>query len=247
MAKRAPVRPALGWVFYAAICLALNSLFVFEQTSLFARNGSDEILGLTMLLELPAGIMFLMLPVALIALLFKRWRKQAVRPLLVTSIYVGIAVSCMMFGAKVRRDGFRHVAQRAAPLIQAIENFEKANGHPPASLDEVVPKFLPVIPDTGSGVAPRYIYRTGVDEHGRRVEDIYHGNGWVLQVFISDLLTDWRGIVYYPRQNYSAYPAERQFGQVANWIVVDGPLAETLPQDGNAGDDPRALNARPVP
>ena len=44
------------------------------------------------------------------------------------------------------------------------------------------------------------------------------------QLFIRepDLFTDWRGITYYPLQNYSRYPSRRQFGKVGNWIVVDG-------------------------
>jgi hypothetical protein len=49
-------------------------------------------------------------------------------------------------------------AQRAEPLVAAIERFQRDRGAPPAALPELVPDYLPLLPGTGLPKAPQFVY-----------------------------------------------------------------------------------------
>jgi hypothetical protein len=44
-----------------------------------------------------------------------------------------------------------NAVENAAPLIAALKNYEKETGHPPSSLQSLVPKYMAAIPQTGIG------------------------------------------------------------------------------------------------
>ena len=59
-----------------------------------------------------------------------------------------------------RKAAFEAVAIRAQPLVEAIERFHKDIGKIPESLGQLVPEYLPSIPDTGMSEYPSFEYRT---------------------------------------------------------------------------------------
>ena len=61
-------------------------------------------------------------------------------------------------GCGVSRDEIETVIDRGAPLIQAIQAYESLNGHPPASLHVLVPKYIREIPTTGLESFPKFDY-----------------------------------------------------------------------------------------
>jgi hypothetical protein len=63
-----------------------------------------------------------------------------------------------------RIETFRDLPVRSQGLIAAIKRFHTDNGRPPHDLQELVPKYLPAIPDTGVARFPTYDYR--VFPHG---------------------------------------------------------------------------------
>ena len=66
------------------------------------------------------------------------------------------------YDARVR--AFQNVPDRAAPLVQAINDFEASNGLPPDSLEELVPRYLKEIPFTGLAAYPEFDYSCGKRE-----------------------------------------------------------------------------------
>src|SRR5579883_416142 len=54
---------------------------------------------------------------------------------------------------------FNDLPRRSRPLIAAIRQFEEDHGAPPAELEELIPGYLPAIPDTGVARSPEYKYK----------------------------------------------------------------------------------------
>jgi hypothetical protein len=54
---------------------------------------------------------------------------------------------------------FNDLPQRSRSLITAIRQFEVDHGAPPTDLGELVPRYLPAIPDTGVARFPAYEYK----------------------------------------------------------------------------------------
>jgi hypothetical protein len=223
--RSTPVKRLAYWVLYVVLVAGLNSGFVLAQRSIFA-SGDSALFGLTFLLEWLLGIMTLALPVLLVAMLFREWRKRAIRPFLAALVYVVIGYTCAILAIEARRSAFHDLTESSRPLIRAIHRFEETNGHPPANLEQLVPDYLSTIPNTAPDVYPSYRYFSGKDGNGKRVEELHHGNPWVVHIVVPDWLTNWRAVTYYPLQNYSEYPREHRFGQIGDWIVVDGPLTQ---------------------
>ena len=60
-----------------------------------------------------------------------------------------------------RSRAVRRVVNDVASLPQAIRRHADTEGRPPASLDELVPRYLPALPATGLGAYPDFEYRVG--------------------------------------------------------------------------------------
>lgn len=216
--------PLYAWTVYVAGVIALNSIFVLAQKQVFSPEGGTDLLGVAFLLEAPLEIMMILLLVSLARLAFKSQRKKARRLVLISLVYVVVALCCMPISLKVRLRGFQDLADRSRPLVDAIRKFEEQNGYPPPQLENLVPDFLPDVPETGMGVSPQYRYETDSSNDGNRVAKTYHGNRWILFVPVPDWNTEWRGLLYYPDQNYDdyEYPRRKGFMAINNWLVVSG-------------------------
>ena len=79
------------------------------------------------------------------------------------------------------------LVDRSAPLIVAIEAYQTANGAPPATLDDLVPGFLPRRPSTGSAFFPDYDYQS-------------KGSAWSLSIPLSELFK-WDVLSYCPNRD----------------------------------------------
>jgi hypothetical protein len=116
-------------------------------------------------------------------------------------------------GQIVRMHALAQLADRSKPLIMAIKNYEQKFGHPPDSLDALVPEFISEIPATGIGSTPEYHYM-------RQTNDISFGkNPWSLEVFHAANPLAWDTFIYLPRQNYSelSHQYEGQIRKIGDW------------------------------
>jgi hypothetical protein len=140
-----------------------------------------------------------------ILLFFKRYRRYAGLSLALAVIFVFCYALGLGLDLALRWEQLEQIPDRGQPLVDEIRAYEKKNGHPPGSLDELVPEYLAVIPETGIGVWPQFFYRTG-DPNS------CEGNEWILMVDLPCVM-GFDHLKYLPRQNYPEGSA-----LVGNWI-----------------------------
>ncbi len=139
----------------------------------------------------------------------------------VLAMFCGICTVVLMIatgiGRNIENKAIRTIIVRGGPVITAIEQFQAKNGALPAGLDELVPDFIPAIPDTGVGAYPRYEYVRNPNPAK------YDSNPWVLFVNVSagNLMQDL--LIYYPNQNYPANPVGRNVRKRGNWAIIGTP------------------------
>jgi len=135
--------------------------------------------------------------------------------------FCGIVFVFMMLavGAEeaIRDAAFRSIAARGGPLVTAIKQFQAKNGAPPGGLDELVPDFIPAIPDTGIAAYPKYEYLRKPDPAK------FEGNPWVLFVNVStdDLMQDL--LIFDPKGNYPARPQVASARRFGDWSKISTP------------------------
>lgn len=197
-----------------AFSLFIGASFPFADYYAVAPGGSREILTFRDLLSIPVLATILGVPVAAFFLLRKQMRSAAGRALLCCLIVSAVAITSARLGNRIRMNAFEALAERSAPLIDAIKAYNARCGVPPASLNALTPEFIPAIPKTGLGAYPDYKYF--VSENGAR-----DGNPWVLVVFTPTGPLNFDEFIYYPLQNYPPYywdtnPVER----VRDWAYL---------------------------
>ena len=120
-------------------------------------------------------------------------------------------------GETMRDAGFKAITARGRPLVAAIKQHQAKQGTPPGSLDELVPDFIPAIPDTGVGAYPKY-------EYLRQPDPVkYGGNPWVLFVNVStdDQMQDL--LIFYPNQNYPSRQQVASVRRFGDWAKISTP------------------------
>jgi hypothetical protein len=136
---------------------------------------------------------------------------------------VGLTFSISVFGSTfvgnqvghhVRMREFRQLGQRSGPLVQAIRQYEVAEGSLPESLAELVPAYLPKVPLTGMGAYPEYSYSRA--EEG----DDFYGNTWMLSVPTPMGLINWDSFIYLPNGDYPRYGFGGSLERIGEWAYV---------------------------
>jgi len=157
-----------------------------------------------------AGAQFavVFLPIVAIALLpglvgigiaFSRRTRLKGLALIVSSVLAVVPFPyAMRAGQHVRMSGFDDFVERSKPLVSAIRAYEQKRGEPPAALRDLVPEFLPAVPETGIGPSPTYEYI-----HGETAQSRF-GERWMLLVGCSSGLLNWDRILYYESEDYPA-------------------------------------------
>jgi hypothetical protein len=78
----------------------------------------------------------------------------------------------------MRKARFAHAAERARPLVEAIRRYEQEHGQAPASLQALLPGYLPRVPRTGLLDYPDFIYNRFTNTHYSLLWwDLGHRNG----------------------------------------------------------------------
>jgi hypothetical protein len=199
----------------ALAATALNSVGIVAHYYAVSANGSDILLWYT----IPLGLAFVTALVALVIslpfFLFRSKRKEAIDVFAVAAVYLAISILCVSIGSKVRIRGFGRLVDRSRPLISAVRRFEAENKRPPASLAELVPKYLAAIPGTGMAAYPKYEYVTG----DKALEN-YDGNPWAVWVDTPSGGINWDIFLYYPKQNYPQRGHGGSLERVKDWAYV---------------------------
>ena len=91
---------------------------------------------------------------------------------------------------------FNGLGEKSGPLVEAVTSYVNGAGTPPDSLELLVPKYLPMVPETGMGAYPHY------EILKPRREDEFHGNNWVLIVRCDKNPFAYDSFIYHPNGNY---------------------------------------------
>lgn len=162
-----------------------------------------------MTVALATGTLFLVIPCSIVFLLFAKLRALGLRLLLLSVIYVATGTALRSAADTIRTASFHSLAERSMPLVEAIKTFEKAEGHPPKKLDDLVPTYLDSVPSTGLAAYPNYEIHMGEES------SMWKGNPWVLCVPVGRGL-NFDLFLYFPNQNYP--PDERSaFERMGDW------------------------------
>jgi hypothetical protein len=148
-------------------------------------------------------------------LLLRRGSRMLVFAWLIAAMaYLALAVGGLIVGSCVRSWGFGRLAARSAPLVSAIRAYADANGHPPSALGELVPEYLPRVPQTGIMAYPDYQYCVG-SEAAR-----YDTNPWVLVVHTPSGGINFDQFMYFPLQNYPTRGYGGSLVRIRDWAYV---------------------------
>lgn len=127
----------------------------------------------------------------------RRWRPLIMAVLFGFGIGLGF-MPALYVGAGIRSWGFELFASRSQTVIDAIEQYERATGMPPASLSDLVPTHLAAVPKTGMAVYPDYEYKATSGSCSIK-------NTWHLWVYVNEFIDD-NLLLYCPVQDYEPSP-----------------------------------------
>jgi len=140
---------------------------------------------------LPGIVALLALPCWLIACALGVLPSLRIGAILQASGFAGVIFGALVVGfvgGRLRMIAMARAAERAEPLVDAIERFEQAAGRPPESLQVLVPEYLPRIPRR---LPPFEI----------KVRDRY-GNRWHLEALTGTGMMNWDLLIYFPNDNF---------------------------------------------
>ena len=194
--------------------LLINGFVVLSYYLSVAPIGTDFFLFISTFAVLPLLVAFLIAPISLILLFWRRYRVTALTVFLGCVIYLVVGIAGIRLSNEIRHNGFVNLAHRSRPLISAIQQFEAKYGKPPERIEQLVPEFLSAVPNTGIGAYPNYEYITVKDAK------TYEGNPWVLRVATSTGALNWDSFLYFPKQNYPQVGYGGVLERVEDWAYV---------------------------
>ncbi|MBI2302956.1 MAG: hypothetical protein HYU66_28960 [Armatimonadetes bacterium] len=111
-----------------------------------------------------------------------------------------------------RMANFAAAAERASPLVQAIGRFERDHRRPPKVLGELVPRYLPTVPDTGMCGYRDFRYKApATDGDPPDRWELWIDCGWGMNF---DML------YYQPLERYPEHGHGGRIERVGSWAYV---------------------------
>lgn len=169
----------------------------------------------------PLGIAFLFLGICLggtgfllllIGLFMKTREKIWFWGLVLTSIFsLELLSSGLVYS--VRRASMKNASVVGKPIIEAIKEFKTDKGHYPASLEELVPSHLNLIPHTQMCGYPKFEYVTGKDIPSS-------SGGYELFIKTPLGLLNWDVFYYWPSESYPERDKGGWVEKIDNWAYV---------------------------
>jgi hypothetical protein len=149
------IGPMLGPMLCAAAPLLSVPLAEWAAVSPSAKNLSWLCVPFYILF-IPAALVSFIALAAVGAL--PEIRKQAALVAICCGMYAIAFNHSTEVAHKVRMNAFHQLADRSRPLVESVRAFERKYGHPPHSLDVLVPEFIATVPATGIAGYPTYQY-----------------------------------------------------------------------------------------
>ena len=130
------------------------------------------------------------------------------RPLFLAIITAGVMVPSVYPGIiahlYLRNVAFEALADRSSALVEAVKRYERDNETPPATLADLVPRYLAEVPHTGMSAYPEYEYATAS-------EFCSAANAWSIIVIAAEGF-NFDVFFYCPEQDYPS-----RFEAIGDW------------------------------
>lgn len=157
------------------------------------------------------GCACLILPIAGAFLVSARHRASALSYVLGSAALVVMFIPVGIAAHAIRMHGFSLAAERAEPLVAAIEKYHREHGVPPDKFIDLVPRYLAAMPDR---LPPLELVI------GSEAKRVYHGNDWVLRASVPSGGINFDQFMFFPN---GAYP-DRDYGglieRIGRWAYV---------------------------
>lgn len=198
--------------------LGINGTIFFGGEWLaVASFGNPYLLEMGLLAFFPLAAALLALPLSLIGLLVSKTRPSAIRIFLFSLPYIAIFLLSATLGAKARSHGFKSLARRSRPLVEAITRYEKKHGVPPPSMEALAPDFISKIPTTGMPAYPKYHYSAST----QTISELnFPPTPWVLYVHTPSGGINFDRFFYLPRQNYPERLGRDPVEKIEDWAYL---------------------------
>ena len=207
------VSTRICFVYAPVFCAAIPLVCIPAAAELaVAPHGSFGFLGIALVFAFFALAALIVLLASLIGLAFRRVRHHSACFALCSAVYLTAFFISLRVGETVRMGAFHRLADRSKPLVAAIRAFEQQRGHPPKSLETLVPEFISSVPSTGMGAYPEYRYITDSTN--------YDGNPWVLMVLTPSGVINFDEFMYFPLTNYPKSGYGGSLERVGDWAYV---------------------------
>jgi hypothetical protein len=204
------------WKFTGLVALCALPVFVAPLVHFLAAApyGSTVFLWLELPLFLAFSLALGGMVVSLVLLINRRFRPVAIRTLIAAVILSAAVLMGIQWGWHIRMTAFHRLAERSAPLIQAIRAYESQHGSPPRDLAALVPGFLPSIPGTGMAAYPEYGYFVSQDLSEKE------GNPWVIIINTPRGGINFDEFMYFPLQNYPTKGYGGSLQRIRDWAYL---------------------------
>jgi hypothetical protein len=202
------------WFIFAPLTCAAIPLVCIPAADWMAvaRHGGVGFLWFPRIFTFIALAAFAILLHCVIGLAIRRVRYHSASLALCSVAYLVAFFISLRIGGSVRVNEFHRLAERSKPLISAIRAFEQKQGHPPDSLEVLVPEFISSVPFTGMKAYPEYRYLAGNAN--------WNGNPWVLIVFTPSGEFNFDQFMYFPLTNYPDSGYGGRLERVGDWAYV---------------------------
>ena len=168
-------------------------------------SGAEWLFGLVLFVAL------LSMPIAVVCLASPRLRGRAANWVISLVALIVSSFSAARTANAIRMHGFALAAERAAPLVAAIERYERDHGMPPVIFSALVPRYILAIPD---GLPPLELIT------GDRARQQYRGNEWVLVASVPQGFINFDQFMYFPNGDYPDHGYGGSIERVAGWAYV---------------------------
>jgi hypothetical protein len=194
-----------------AICFLLNSIVLYDA---FVYPGGAILRSLPGLVQLVIMLVLLLL-CPILYLIDRRQKRPRGGGLARFTLYYGGAVILIYVAAyQVEEWGWYYAINHQEQLVDVIHQFEADLGRPPEDLHELIPDYLPEIPDKAGTISVSYRYEIGPPVQ------IRYGRQWLLEASIDYGFFDTRSYLYLPTEEY--YPNRSFERQVGRWLYQGG-------------------------
>lgn len=183
-------------IYSTLLCGALNGcVFLYFLPHVPAQVRAMLTLTIMLAILLAHAAVFVGFPSSIVLAFLSGLRGLGLRLALLGILYLSTLYVALSAGPPTRMASFRTLAERSMPLVEAVHAYVQTEGHPPDSLEVLIPKYLDSVPTTGLAGYPHYEMYKGEDS------PLWQDNPWVLCVRAGRMM-NWDLFLYFPKQNY---------------------------------------------